>query len=491
MNRLEIHVTVSVDEVLRQRPARAYINGILRACLKILERHTGSRLMISVPQSLQLFATETTETWGSIDTIYNLQSLGIIKNFSKRKSFSDEPPLFAYTAQYSDARYASGVDFLSEKKAAGKAIGEAIERHLWGHSNFFSSHKIIKTYKEIQKRALNIFSLAGFSEKQKKKHPGLQFTEETPFAWIYARSLTSGTKILCPIQLVSSLYFWKNVKTPWNKDGVEPMLRWCITTGLATGKSLEEAIVAGMLEVIEREAFMIAYLNKLSPPIINLEHLASQDEEVGRVLRKFKRYNLEVHLVTLPTDFPVHVVLAIIRDHSGRGPAMAVGASADFNLKTCLLDALSESTSVRHSIKNTYKNPIHSKHIGRKERLMYWAKQENSNKINFFTRGKKINIHLKESVYAQSRECRHDKKQLEILVQEFRRQNEEVCYVELSLKETKFLGFRTVFVVAPGLQPMHLEEEIPYFGGERLKTVPEKLGYKPAKELNKEPHPFP
>jgi hypothetical protein len=37
---------------------------------------------------------------------------------------------------------------------------------------------------------------------------------------------------------------------------------------------------------------------------------------------------------------------------------------------------------------------------------------------------------------------------------------------------------------------MHLIETLPYLGGKRLKEVPRKLGYKPAKELNPEPHPF-
>ena len=43
------------------------------------------------------------------------------------------------------------------------------------------------------------------------------------------------------------------------------MLRWAVTTGLATGQSLEEAIAKGILEVVERDAFMISYLNRLSP----------------------------------------------------------------------------------------------------------------------------------------------------------------------------------------------------------------------------------
>lgn len=48
--------------------------------------------------------------------------------------------------------------------------------------------------------------------------------------------------------------------------------------------------------------------------------------------------------------------------------------------------------------------------------------------------------------------------------------------------------------IIPELQPLYLDERYPYFGSDRLYSVPVKLGYlkNPNNEntLNKFPHPF-
>ncbi|MBI2108964.1 MAG: YcaO-like family protein [Parcubacteria group bacterium] len=496
MKEFDVEVTTNVVEYLKQRHFRPYKRSILKLCLKMLEKYTGENITIPVSRELQLLGGTSVYLWNSIETLYALQSLGIVSHFSKNMHYPDEPRLHGYSAAYSTSANrslsrASGVDFFDKKKAFFRMLGESVERHLWSCTDFFSRNQIMKPYKEIKNKSLNIFLLAGFTKEQKKQYRELQLTENTPLAWIPATSLVSEKKIWCPTQLLSVRYFRENVRTPKRPAKPEPMLRWCVTTGLATGKTLEEAIVAGILEVIERDAFMITFLNKLSPPLIDLEYVASQDKDIDTILKKFKRYNLEVYMIALPTDFPVHVVLSLVIDPSGRGPATSVGASADFDLKRCILDALSESLSVRYNIKNKYKDPIDLQHIGREERILYWAKEENVPGLEFLTKGKKNKVELNKQHVSQNSEIRHDKKQLDTLRVEFKKQNQEVCFVELSSKETRKLGFRTVFVVAPEMQPMHLDESIPYFGGKRLKEVPEKLGYKPAKELNKEPHPFP
>ncbi len=486
MKEFDVKVTVDIGAVPAIRPLRTLARVLLNMCTKRLQKYMGEKPVMPVSQPLQLFGGNTTRLWSVIDIVHTLQSLGIIQYFSKNKSYPDEPRVFGYSTSEGGGR-----DFLSEENAAWKAIAESIERYIWRRYDFFSKNQITAPYKKIKKEALDIFSLAGFTEEQKKTRPDLRFSENTLFGWIPAHSLISNKKMLCPIQFVSSLYFRKNVKTPWNKEAVEPMLRWCITTGLASGRTLEEAVVAGILEVVERDAFMITYLNKLSPPLIDIEHLASQDKDIETVLKKFKRYKLDVYLLSLPTDFPVFVTLALVVDHTGKGPAASVGASADFNIKTCILDALSEPLSVRMAKKETWKEPLNLDRIGREGRILYYTKKENAHKLDFLIHGKKINVNLKKDSAPKSTSMRYSKEQLAILVNELRLKNLETCYINLTTKETGRLDIHTAFVIIPELQPMHLDEEIPYFGGKRLKEVPLKLGYTPAKELNKDPHPFP
>ena len=490
LKKIQLEITEPAYKILENRPEkRSFFLGILKMLLKFLERYFGYPILIKIPA--ELYEIES-KNYDIINSAYELQKLGIIKNIKKREDYPDEPKMYNYYITSPRGRiYGSGVDFLSKEKALWKTIGEAAERYLWFSSDwFFRNHKI-SSYKELRESALNIFSLAGFSEEQKNKYSILQFDENTELGWIPASSLVSRKKFFCPIQLVSSYYFKQKTKIPFNEKGAEPMLRWCITTGLATGPSLEEAVVKGILEVIERDAFMISYLNKLSSPIIDLEHLSSQDAEIAKIIKDFKRYNLETYILQLPTNFPVYVNLAVVIDRSGFGPALTVGASADFDFKTCLLDALSESLIVRYSLKNKFNKEIDLKKIGHEERLIYWSKIENLPKIEFLLRGEKIEFNLEQNLYNLSKNQDYYKDKLNLLAEELKKRDYDACFVELTTKKIKKIGFRCVQVVIPELQPMHLEESIPYLSGKRLKEIPLELGYQPAEVLNREPHPFP
>ena len=480
MNKIQLEITEPAYEGLEDRPLRrSFSVEIIKKVIKFLEKYLGSTVLIKIPAELSEIEGVAYEF---INTAYKLQKLGVINNIIKIIGYPDEPLMYQYYASSVRKATGWGVDFFSKEKALWKSLGEATERYLWYNSDRFFQNRKICSYRDLKGRALNIFSLAGFSEEQKNKHSILQFDENTVFGWIPARFLVSRKILFCPVQLVSAYYRDKNT---------EPMLRWGVTTGLSTGQSLKEAIVKGALEVIERDAFMISYLNKLSPPIIDLEYLSDQDEEIAKIIKNFKRYNLEIYILQLPTDFPVYVNLAILIDRTGLGPAVSVGASANFDFKTALLTSLSESLVVRHSLKNIFKKKIDLKKIGREERVVYWAKPENLPKIEFFLKGEKIKIDLSQGFYKTKNNKNNYKEKLRILNTELEKKNYKTCYVELTTKEIKKIGLRCVQVVIPELQPLHLHESIPYFGGKRLKEVPLKFGYQPAKVLNQIPHPFP
>ncbi|MCX6741529.1 MAG: hypothetical protein NTY61_03985, partial [Candidatus Parcubacteria bacterium] len=150
-----------------------------------------------------------------------------------------------------------------------------------------------------------------------------------------------------------------------------------------------------------------------------------------------------------------------------------------------------ESLVVRLGRKNTFNKNIDLKKIGREERLIYWAKTENLSKMDFFLKGPVKKINLGQNFYGINDNQNYYKEKLKILSEDLKDKNYETCYAELTTEEIKKMGLRCVQIVIPKLQPMHLNESIPYFSGERLKEIPLKLGYQTADVLNKEPHPFP
>ncbi|MFH0929859.1 MAG: YcaO-like family protein [Candidatus Moraniibacteriota bacterium] len=461
-----------------------------------LERYFGASILLEMPSKLQDIDPEI---YPAINLAHKMKGLGIIPSIKKSPKLPDEPFIHEFIFASPHVSSSAGADFLSEKRAIWKFLGESTERFLWKTSDAFYLNKTkSSSFRDLPGEALDIFSLSGFSGSQKKNFEILHFDERTRFDWIKAHSLTSKKKLYCPVQLVSSKYHQEKVKSLKNTRKEEPMLQWNISTGLATGRCLSEATVKGMLEIIERDAFMITYLNKLSAPTVSLSHLAKSDVDIARVLHNFQRYNLEVCIVKLPTDMPVCVYLATITDRSGLGPALTVGASADFDAKKCILDALSEAHCTRLFAKKHFFKEIDPEKLNFKGRVLYWAKKENLPKISFLTEGKKIIIDVdkKRNFYDtlenNSRILdRYYRKKLYFLTSELKKKKYEAYFVELSSKKAKKLGFRCVKTVLPQFQPLHLDERIPYFGGKRLQEIPLELGYEPTKEINRERHPFP
>lgn len=495
----ELKIALPAEE-LEELKKNTHLGGKIAAAARaFLEKYFGARILLEVPTGLQGMEPKL---FPAMETAEKLQALGAIKQIDKRPKFPDEPFVhyFRITTQKT-SNTGTGVDFFNEENALWKAIGEATERDLWATDNQTLRNILHLPCEKVAGSALDIFKLAGFSEEQKKQDPRLQFDSKTLFGWTTAVSLTSQYKnksIFCPAQLINSHYFREN--TAAFGKGSEPILRRCITTGLATGNSLEEAIAKGILEVIERDAYIISYLNRLSPPIIDFENLSYQDEELEKIYKSFKRYNLEIHLVKLPTDFPVQVVSAIIIDRSGQGPAWVVGHSAKFDLKSAVIGAAAEALAIRLSLKRDWdkkKNKVlpEKNRFEQTDRMIYWAKMENFEKLAFMTAGEKIQIDLaeEENFFASNEKIKdhnYYQEKLEQLVDELKEKSYEACYVELSGKNIQKLGLRCVQIAIPEMQPIHLEEETPCFGGKRLQEIPKKLGYEPAKETTREPHPF-
>ena len=397
-----------------------------------------------------------------------INSLRIFPRF-----FHDEPYIHTVEA----TPYGFGRDFFDENLATRKALSEAVERTLWIHEDaFYKSKTLISSYKKLPEPKINIFGIAGFTPEQRAKNIHLQFNEDTQFSWIQVQSLVSETMLYCPTALLSI----KHVN-----ESKEPMLAWSVSTGQACARTVEEATLKAILELIERDAFMITYMNKLTLPELDLVSYARNDHRIAEILNKFERFTLNVSVISLPTEFPVNAFLAVITDPTGKGPSVSVGASCGFDEFECIEHALSEALVARYYVKDKINSSIDPHTFNFHERMVYWSKPENADKLNFLFGGKK-------KVFSQTSEkivpTDLDEK-LQLLLTTFKQNKYELCFLESSIPAVAQLGLRSVIVCAPDMQPMHMDESIPCFGGERMRTVPQKLGYTASVTINTVPLP--
>ena len=389
--------------------------------------------------------------------------------------FPDEP--FLYIASlYPRGR---GADFFSKERAIWRAIGENLERRLWEVAGNYLREKSFKKTKDIEssENFLNPNALAGFSDEQKqqirKKYP----KEDKDLYWFRASTLTPYSPVNIPYQLIDPFH---------QRRSGEPLLRWDVSTGLAVATTIEEAIVKGMLEVIERDAIMINYLNKIPSPTLDNDKICVLDSEISYILGEFERFNITPCVSLLATDSPVHVVQVTLIDRHTPGPTIAVGARASFSLKTAIIDALTEALSVRIYQRSLGKM-MPNDPLDKKGRLVYWAQKNDISSINYLLRGpqKELTPSMMDSPFIEIDE------QLRIIKKYLSQKKYDGYYVNITPKKIqRGSGLVCVMSIIPQLQPLHLNESIPCLGGERLSTIPELLGYTPSANPNPEPHFF-
>jgi len=404
----------------------------------------------------------------------NVQNMGFDVSFAYLPQYPDAPPLHVCVGRYQKyVALGSGYDSQSRGIALAKSLSETVERALWYDQTEYWNHNSVTTSPaRLGGAALSLDHIAGFSPSTRKKFPKLYFDDTTPFRWSPGIELGSKRSLYIPSQLVSARY----VNT---MGDTEPLLRELNSNGLATADSFDEAAYRGLLELVERDAFMITYFNSVRPTRIDVNTI--QNKAITSLLEDIRRFNLACDILLLPTDAPTHVVCAVVRDTHG-GPAFALGAKAhhyaDVAVTGALVEALATWTLARFSGKYLADLPTGS--LSTLERVAYWAKPENASKITWFVEG--------ESVAMPKTAAATD---VHSLANALRKLGCTTAAIELSTPLLKKIDIHSVCVISPELQPINLESSTQYDFGTRLRTVPEKYGFRASNQAPSEPQPFP
>ena len=428
----------------------------------------------------------------------SLQNNNFIKWFSFRNVRFNDAPFFymvdlapSYPQGISDGKskdspigHGFGKD---SEEVFSKAIGEFLERYFL--TLYHRKNLIRGSAKSFKKgvRMLDLRHLAGFSDKQKQPNPRIQFDEESFFYWEKAKRWLTGETVYLPAQLI----YWN-----YNQEELEPFLCEGNTSGAGGFFSLEKAIMVGLYELVQRDSFLIHWLNLLTPKKINpktIPHNGFQD-----LLRESERYGFEIHCLNLTADTGIPVFAVVISDPSGENPRFCLGAGCQSDPCEALYRAFEEAWSVYYWIRPRPPYPAldesyrpFKEGIDQDKRLRLWANPEMARHFEFFISGKEESF--TEIHFEYPKNFNSDKKELDFLVKKIEQcgHGYEVYYFQAKHPFLSDVGFYSVQVVVPQFVPLYLFEYDAPLGSSRLKGVPEKLGFKPRKEWNPLPHPFP
>ncbi|OEV07557.1 bacteriocin biosynthesis protein SagD, partial [Streptomyces nanshensis] len=157
----------------------------------------------------------------------------------------------------------------------------------------------------------------------------------TPFApdrsipWVWGYSLRDETPRLVP-----------EVLTYYHAPGLENRFVQESSNGCASGGSLEEAVYFGLMEVIERDAFLLAWYGR--QPLPEIDPATSGRAATRHMTDRLAMYGYRARFFDTRISFPVPVVTAVAERFDGGTGRMCFGAGAGIDPESALEGALCE-----------------------------------------------------------------------------------------------------------------------------------------------------
>ena len=375
---------------------------------------------------------------------------------------------------------ASGGSLTDNRVALLATLAEAAERNVWSnYTDYFQ--RAIRATPDAMKRHPSIAPerFVGIPSDH-RQNPDFFLAPEQEYLWIRGESLITHRSTWVPAQTVAGGRVFEGKK--------EPMIREQNTNGLATRPLRRHAILYGALELIERDAYMIMWLNQLSLPRIDHKSIEANDE-LARLIERCSRYRIKVHLVEMLTDAPTHAMCAVLEDETGLPPALTLGLRAHWDpaqaAESAIMEALRMRKYSRLIVQRTKPSSLMTKisDIGHTGRLAYWMEGNRSERLRFLIEGKMKPL---EASPADS-----EKTQLQRIIAWCVEKGYEFVSVPLTRSKGNATPWHIEMAIIPELQPMHLIESHPHSGGVRLREIPRAFGFEPRNvPYLDEPHPF-
>jgi ribosomal protein S12 methylthiotransferase accessory factor len=353
---------------------------------------------------------------------------------------------------------------MTNEQAVQSCLGEAVELMsscFWGNETIIESSSdqasqeavaiedlVFVSDQQYRDRADWNARLAGFAQLPTRK------SAMSCRSWIEAKCLTGNRSVLVPAGY--ALVGYPDV-SHWSHNYIGN------STGCAAASSFDEAIVAGFLELVERDAAAIWWYGKHSRSALDLSGL-EKPQEISRWLVDSGR---SCQVLDISTDLEVPVCAALSEWPNGSG--LALGFAAHFDIRIAIEAALTElvqqalASEIQHQVRSESADP---------QVFIAPAELALDPELVPQTAIGWREVRCAAGAHATAESC------AEIC----KRQGLELLVVELTRHS---LGVPVVRSIVPGLR-----QTLPAFARGRLYDVPNRLGWpsQPVEnELNRQP----
>lgn len=263
-------------------------------------------------------------------------------------------------------------------------------------------------------------------------------------------------------------------------------LFWASTNGAAAHFSFEKAAFSAIRELVERDAIMIWWINRLSPPIMETSLLG---KDQAAIVNKIETCGFEVRLLDLTLDL-LPVVMAVAKSKKGEKPYFFCGASCHESFSGACDKALQELEQTVWSRLGQEVVELNPRDMDMPlDHEMFYLIPENGNKLDFLFNGNR-QCEPRNSVEFGS---------LQEIVAYFEERGLCLFLKDITCDEVKKaeLGVHVVKAVIPDLVPITFGYMTETLGLRRIYDIPMRLGLRSeilteSEVLNNyQPHFFP
>ncbi len=238
----------------------------------------------------------------------------------------------------------------TDAQARTSALCEALERY----SGTFRQEEecVVASFEELGDEAVDPRTVMLYSERQfaerdawNAKRARFQvvpqpFDETARMSWSPVWSWTQERRRLIPTALA-----YYNVN-----EGPDVFYCWGDSNGAAAGGNLEDAMLQGALEVIERDGVAVWWMNMLSRPGVDLDSF--KDPYIDELRAYYKTQNREMWVLDLTNDLGIPCMAAVNRRTSGPTEDIIMGFGAHLDPRIALSRCLTEMNQFMPAVLN-------------------------------------------------------------------------------------------------------------------------------------------
>ncbi|HEY3481042.1 MAG TPA: TOMM precursor leader peptide-binding protein [Streptomyces sp.] len=354
--------------------------------------------------------------------------------------------------------------------------------------------QVTATYRELGDQALDPRECGLYTEEFHRAEPAVRpFDPDRPIPWVWGYSLRDRRALLVPEILA---YYHA-------PGGLENRFVQESSNGCASGGSLAEAVYFGLMEVVERDAFLLAWYGRA--PLPEIDGSGSRRPETRAMIDRLAMYGYRARFFDTRVTFPIPVVTAVAERVDGGLGRLCFGAGAGLDPEAALAAGLCEIATDavnlrRRTARDETRLRAMAADFGRVQVLhdhpLLYGLPEMARHADFLLRGDRPRIPLEAVAAAGLAPAGDLRDDVAHCVTAVAAAGFDVVVIDQTMPEQRDLGFHTAGVIVPGLLPIDFgwsRQRAPHMP--RTRTALREAGLHDrdlgADDLNPAPHPFP